>query len=142
MARQRFGGTFGTLLYTTLSQVENLKESATRAARGQRDQLAIQLLERKRNARLAALGARVLMHPEARNLAERDPEIAAILDDIDDLDDRLGKAPAAASAAPATSAHPEAAKKKTGVWRPVVPASDDDDDDLERYMVDGDVADK
>lgn len=133
------GGTFGTLLQTTLSQVEHLKDSATRAAKGQREQLATQLIERKRTAKLAALGARVMMLREAEDLAAADPDIAAIMDEIAELDETL-----AARREPTAKTTPPVAEDKRNprVWRPVMPDDEEDAKDLQSYMVDGDVPEK
>jgi hypothetical protein len=84
-------GTLGTLLRTTLHQVGAVTEAARQKARSQRVRLDGALLERRRQAALAALGELVYELAVSGQLGDLEemPELARALDDIEAVEQRL-----------------------------------------------------
>jgi hypothetical protein len=132
-------GTLGTLLRTTMHQVGVVKDAAVRQARTQRVWLDSAMLTRKRRELLAQLGEQLVERVrsgEEAELAMRWPELAASVEELDQLEADLDEATARSrEAVPAVSAAWARAKAGRGepparrpedlrVWRPVL---DDDD---------------
>lgn len=117
-----------------------MREAVERQARGSRDRLDVVMLQRKRRDSLARLGERVYELSLMARLDEvgDDEEIAAMIADVEVIEDRLAAdAPAARDdeAVSSASFRPPRANKDVRVWRPVVPDHEADGDEEERDAV-------
>jgi hypothetical protein len=132
-------GTLGTLLRTTMHQVGVVKDAAVRQARTQRVWIDSAVLARRRKELLAQLGEQLVERVRSGAAGELDarwPELAASVEELDQLEAELDEATARSrDAVPAVSA--AWARAKAGrsappprrpedlrVWRPVL---DDDE---------------
>jgi hypothetical protein len=153
--REDLRGTMGSLLRTAIDQVGALRDTVERQARTQRVWIDGALLQRKYREALAQLGEQVYQMAAAGELPDvaGHPELQALLDDIQAIDERLTEAEdrvREATAAARDTAERLAARaglptgmlgrprsrrraeddepRDLGVWRPPVDEEDELDD--------------
>ena len=126
-----FGSTLSTLFRAALDQLGTVREVVDRGTSAQRSWFDATVLQRKRRDALALLGEAVYRAAVAGQLdyLSEDPQLRRLVDDIDDLDQRIDQAAARAEEAGPSSPFSEgvraapqrprsAGNREPRVWRP------------------------